>query len=52
MPQVTKIKANNNLKKAVQEAVQGIGGFEKFIKKGDTVFLKPNLILLILFRFF
>ena len=42
MPQVTKIKANNNLKKAIQEAVQGIGGFEKFIKKGDTVFLKPN----------
>lgn len=42
MSQVSKIKTNNNLKKAIQEAVQGIGGFEKFIKKGDTVFLKPN----------
>jgi len=42
MFQVTKIKNNNNLKQAIQEAVQGIGGFEKFIKKGDTVFLKPN----------
>lgn len=42
MPQVTKIKVNNNLKESIQEAVQGIGGFEKFIKKGDTVFLKPN----------
>jgi len=38
MPQVTKIKANNNLKKAVQEAVQGIGGFEKFIKKAILFF--------------
>jgi len=42
MSQVTKIKTDNNLKQAIQEAVQGIGGFEKFIKKGDTVFLKPN----------
>ncbi len=42
MPQVTKIKVNNNLKESIKEAVQGIGGFEKFIKKDDTVFLKPN----------
>lgn len=42
MSQVTKIKADNDLKKAIQEAVQGIGGFEKFIKKDDTVLLKPN----------
>lgn len=42
MSQVAKIKTNNNLKKAIQDAVQEIGGFEKFIKKGDTVFLKPN----------
>jgi len=31
MSQVTKIKVNNNLKESIKEAVQEIGGFEKFI---------------------
>jgi len=42
MPRVTQIKVNNNLEKAIQQAVQGIGGFEEFVKPGDIVFLKPN----------
>lgn len=42
MSKVAKIKAGKNLKKAILEAVDSIGGFKKFIKKGDVVLLKPN----------
>ena len=31
-----------DLKKAINEAVDGMGGWQKFIKKGDRVLLKPN----------
>lgn len=41
---ITKIKcpATKNLKKCIDEAVAGQGGWKKFIKKGDRVLLKPN----------
>ncbi len=42
MEKVSKIKFENNLKETILKAVQGQGGFEKFIKAGDVVFLKPN----------
>lgn len=40
---VAKIQNQNNLKKAILQAVDQLGGFEKFIKTGDTILLKPNL---------
>ena len=39
---VAKVKFENNLKEAILKAVGEIGGFEKFIKVGDVVLLKPN----------
>ena len=42
MAKVGKIKVGENLKEAVAQAVDSIGGFEKFIKKGEVVLLKPN----------
>ena len=42
MSTVSKIKVENNLKEAIKRSVEEIGGFEKFIKKGDKVLLKPN----------
>jgi len=42
MTKVSKIKVEKNLKKAILEAVNEIGGFRKIIKKGDVVLLKPN----------
>jgi len=39
---VSKIKVKNNLKQAILEAVNLLGGFEKFIKPGEVVLLKPN----------
>ncbi len=39
---VAKVKAGDNLKEAVKKAVGEIGGFGRFIKKGDKVLLKPN----------
>lgn len=42
MAKVAKIKVNKNLKKAILEAVEELGGFKKFIKKGEVVLLKPN----------
>lgn len=42
MKRVCKIKVENDLKGAIFKAVSEIGGFEKFIKKGETVLLKPN----------
>lgn len=39
---VSRILVRKNLKKAILEAVDSIGGFKKFIKKGDVVLLKPN----------
>lgn len=42
MPQVSKIKVENNLKGSIKKSVDQIGGFSKFIKAGETVMLKPN----------
>lgn len=42
MNKVAKIKVEKNLKKAISQAVDQIGGFKKIIKKGDVVLLKPN----------
>ncbi len=42
MNKVAKVKFENNIKETVLKAVDLIGGFKKFIKKGDVVFLKPN----------
>ena len=39
---VSKIKVEKNLKRAVLEAVNQVGGFKKIIKRGDVVLLKPN----------
>lgn len=42
MEKVSKVKVRNNTKEAVLKAVSLIGGFSKFIKKGEVVLLKPN----------
>ena len=39
---VSRVLVENNLKKAVSQAVDSIGGFKKFIKKGEVILLKPN----------
>ncbi len=39
---VSRVLVEKNLKKAVLKAVNELGGFKKFIKKGDVVLLKPN----------
>ncbi len=40
MARVSKVKVNNNLRKAILQAVNETGGFN--IKKGEVVLLKPN----------
>ncbi|MBU0547032.1 MAG: DUF362 domain-containing protein [Patescibacteria group bacterium] len=42
MALVSKIKVQDNLKEAIEKAVEQIGGFGQFIKNGDQVLLKPN----------
>jgi len=42
MSKVAKIKANKNIKETITKVVAALGGFEKFIQKGDTVLIKPN----------
>ncbi len=42
MKKVSKIKIKSGLENAILEAVNEIGGFKNFIKRGDTVLLKPN----------
>ena len=42
MEKVSKVKVEKDLKEAILEAVNLIGGFSKFIKKGEVVLLKPN----------
>ncbi len=39
---VSRILVENNLKKAISQAVDLIGGLKEFINKGDVVLLKPN----------
>lgn len=33
------------VKKAVSQAIENLGGIEKFVKQGDKVVIKPNLIM-------
>lgn len=42
MAPVSKVKVEKDLKEAIEKAIEEIGGFGKFIKKGDRVLLKPN----------
>lgn len=42
MGKVSKIKVEDNLKKAILKAVDSLGSFKKFLKSGETVLLKPN----------
>lgn len=49
MTKVSIIKCENydqrNVDKAVEEAVNSIGGIKVFIKKGDKVLIKPNMVI-------
>lgn len=42
MHKLAKVKVEKGLKEAIFKAVGLIGGFEQFIKRGETVLLKPN----------
>jgi len=42
MNKVSKIIVESDLKSSIAKAVNEIGGFEKFVEKGETVLLKPN----------
>jgi uncharacterized protein (DUF362 family) len=42
MEKVSKIKADKDLKESIKKAVDEIGGFSSFIKKGQVILLKPN----------
>jgi len=42
MNQVAKVKVETDLKESILKAVESIGGFGKFLNKGETVLLKPN----------
>jgi len=42
MKKVTKVKCDGKLREAILRAVNLIGGFERFIQKGEVVLIKPN----------
>lgn len=42
MKKVSKVEVKSNLKASVADALEKLGGFGKFIKTGDVVYLKPN----------
>lgn len=42
MSKVSKIQVENDLQEGILKAVNELGGFEKFINRGETVLLKPN----------
>ncbi len=42
MIKVAKVKTGQDLKKTIAKAVDGLGGFNNFINKGEVVLLKPN----------
>ncbi len=42
MAKVSLVKPKEDLKSAIQKSVEMIGGFSKYIKKGDRVLVKPN----------
>lgn len=39
---ISKVSALGNVKKEILRSVNLIGGFEKFVEKGDEIMLKPN----------
>ncbi len=39
---VARVKAGNDLKAGIVEAVAGLGGFARFLAQGDKVLIKPN----------
>jgi uncharacterized protein (DUF362 family) len=41
---VALMRTHMGIKEAIRESIDKIGGLGKFIKEGDTVFVKPNLI--------
>lgn len=43
MPKVSIVK-DTNIREKTRKSIELIGGMEQFIQKGDTVFVKPNLI--------
>lgn len=42
MTKVSKVKVEEHLRESILKVVEEVGGFKKFIKKGETVLLKPN----------
>ncbi len=42
MSKVVKIEAGNDLREDIRRAVQSLGGFEAFLKEGETALVKPN----------
>lgn len=42
MNKIAIVKVKKNLKDTILEAVDLIGGFKKFINRGEVVLLKPN----------
>lgn len=36
-------KTDIGIKEAMKKSLEGIGGLGKFIREGETIFLKPNL---------
>ncbi len=42
MEKVARVSVNKGLPLAIKQAVNELGGFKKFVKKGEVVFLKPN----------
>ena len=42
MKKVEQVKVKNNLEESVKTVVDGLGGINKFVEKGDVVFIKPN----------
>ena len=42
MTHLAKIKADKDIKRSIQKVVDELGGFDNFVKKGETVLIKPN----------
>jgi len=42
MNKVERVFVNGDIKKSIISVIHGLGGFNKFIKPGDTVLIKPN----------
>ncbi len=42
MEKVCKIEVKGDLRSSIEEAVEGLGGFGRFFKRGEVVLVKPN----------